>query len=58
MWEFDDILDELKDSGVIRDSEGEDRFEMEMELLSLSMIVQMGLGVTMKFSHFSSGCSC
>ena len=43
MWEFDDILDELKDSGVIRDSEGEDRFEMEMELLSLSMIVQMGL---------------
>ena len=43
MWEFDDILDELKDSGVIRDSEGEDRFEMEMELLSLPMIVQMGL---------------
>ncbi|MBA46078.1 MAG: hypothetical protein CMB31_05775 [Euryarchaeota archaeon] len=43
MWEFDDILDELKDSGVIRDSEGEDRFEMEMQLLSLPMIVQMGL---------------
>ena len=43
MWEFDDILDELKDSGVIRDSEGDDRFEMDMELLSLPMIVQMGL---------------
>ena len=27
MWEFDDILDELKDSGVIRDSEGVDRFD-------------------------------
>ena len=52
MWEFDDILDELKDSGVIRDSEGEDRFEMEMELLSLSMIVRWDLRVTMKFSQF------
>ena len=43
MWEFDDILDELKDSGLIRDSESEDRFEIDMELLSMPMIVQMGL---------------
>ena len=41
MWEFDDIFSELKDDGILSDSN--DAFNMKMELLSQSMIVQMGV---------------
>ena len=43
LWQFDDILEDLKDSGVIRDDSSSDGFEIRMELLTTPMIVQMGM---------------